>query len=177
MTEHERRTTLVDEATLEQVEALAKELFGGMMNLDEPIKGMNDDDIVAPDFHRMLRDPDNTLATLSEEDKVVGFALATPIGKMNPRRVAESADTAYVYIGGIVPDRQGEGLIRHVSKDIAGKLRDQGYTFAEADCVHSGGYAAKVHKALGGAIVKWEDHPGWPETGPERFFKIDLRQT
>ena len=144
------------------------------MDLDKPILGMTDDDIAAPNVHEMIRDPDTTIAILSEDGKVIGFSMAIPIGKMNPKREEESGDTAYIYFTGIEPGQQGQGLVGTLMEDMTDRLKAKGYGFMERDCVLTQGYADSVEKAYHDAIVEQYDHTRWQEVGPERFFRIDL---
>lgn len=167
----------LDSSTLDQVEALTRQLFGDSMDLDKPILGITDDDIVAANIHEMLRDPATTVATLTEGESVIGFSVAIPIGAMDPKREAESSSTAYIYFTGIEPSRQGQGLVGVLMQDMADRLRAKGFAFMERDCVLTQGYADSVEKAYQGAIVEKYDHTRWPAVGPERFFRIDLSIT
>lgn len=170
---------LPEDIVLEQAEALARQLFGSDMDLDQPILGWTNEDIVAPNVHEMLRDPRNTLATLVEDSGLIGFSIAVPIGVMDATREAESEETAYIYFTGIQPHRQGEGLVKSLIEDLQRKLVARGYRFMERDCQVTNGYADKVQKAydaIPGAIVgKPYNHARFgPEVGEERFFRIDL---
>lgn len=163
-----------DSQRFDQIEILARQVFGEGMDLDEPILGMTDDIIVAENIHEMIHNPANTLGTLVEDENVIGFSLAIPIGVMDPAREAESAETAYIYFTGVDPKRQGEGLVGEVMKNLVEQLRTKGYSFAERDCLLAGGYADNVEKTYKDSIVEKYNHTRWPEIGPERFFRIDL---
>lgn len=160
------------ERELMQVERLARDVFGADMDLDGPILGFTDDDVVAPDLKSLLRSPTTTLASHTENGEVIGFSLAVPIGEFNPGRAAESDETAYIYFTGIEPSRQGEGVVGSVMDDMLGKLTEKGYGFVERDCVIENGYADKVEQQYQGAIVEQYDHTRFPEFGPERFFRM-----
>ena len=156
----------------QEIEALASQVFPE--DITEPIMGMTDKDIVAPNIYEMVNNPENTLATLLEDNKVVGFSLAVPIGKMDTTRTAESAETAYIYFSGIELSRQGKGLVKTLLDTMMRKLVDRGYSFAERHSVLTQDYADNVEKTYAGAVVEKRDGVWWPEVGPERFFRIDL---
>ncbi len=167
------------EMNLDQLEALVKRLFK-WADSDQPILGMTDNDIVAPNIREMLKDPRNTVATLSEKGEIIGFSLAIPIGVMDPARADESRDTAYIYFTGITPEWRRKGKVGEVMEKMVRLLRAKGYSFIERDCVLTQekpgieSYADKVERAYRGAIIDQKDHERWPEVGPERFFRIEL---
>ena len=163
-----------EEDSSRQVEALAMKLFEDVLGPQGQVLGLKDEDIVAPDLAGLIRDPENVVATVSDGEKVTGFSVAVPIGKFNPERASESADTAYVYLTGIEPNKQGQGEVGPLMKNLTDELKRQGYSFLERDCVLTQGYADKVGKAYEGAIIEQHDHTRWPEVGPERFSRIDL---
>jgi ribosomal protein S18 acetylase RimI-like enzyme len=161
-------------ADTEKVEALVRQLFGHVMDLDAPLPGEKDSDVVATNLHEMVSDPTTIVAELIEDGELAGFSLAVPIGKMDAARVNESNETAYIYFTGVRPELQGMGLVGKVMEDMHGKLQAHGYHFMERDCLIADGYADNVEKAYGDAIVQKNDHTKWPEIGPERNFRIDL---
>lgn len=175
MTSGEELLPPIGEETLSEIESLARQLFeNDDVDLDTPILGETNNDIVAPNIHEMLRDPNNILATLSEDDRLVGFSIAVPMGIMDPTREEESSETAYIYFTGIDPNRQREKLVGKLMEDMHAKLRARGFSFIERDCVLAQGYADSVERAYQGAIVRKYNHAKWKEVGPQRFFRIDL---
>jgi ribosomal protein S18 acetylase RimI-like enzyme len=145
-------------------------------NPDDPVLGATSDVVIAPNLAALLVDSEVTLASQETEGQLAGFSLAMPISRMYPARSAEVHETAYIYYTAIAPDRQGQGLVEPLMRTMVEKLRTRGYSFIERDCRLENGYADKVQAAYAGAIIASHDHETWPEAGPERFFRIDLRR-
>ena len=140
----------------------------------EPVLGQTDDVVMAENLEQLIRQPDTIITTLNEDEQMVGFTLAVPIGVMDPTRAAESNDTAYIYYTAIEPERIGEGKVEPLMAATVERLRDDGYSFLERDSQISNGYADKIQKTYQDAIVSSRDHLDFPEFGPLRFFRIDL---
>ena len=159
---------------LGQVEDLIRRVFGEEMDLDEPILGMAETDIIAANIHELIHDSSTTIATLEVDGKVVGASLAVPFEKMKIVSDEEAKDTAYIYFTGVEPDRQGEGLVEAVNDSMIEELKARDYKFVARDSVLTQNYADKVEKAYDDAIVERYYHERWPEIGKQRFLKIEL---
>jgi ribosomal protein S18 acetylase RimI-like enzyme len=157
-----------------QLEQVVQAING--MDINKPVLGVTDDIVVAPSFRDMVLDPNHTIVVLREQGTIVGFSLAIPIGEMDPSRTGESVDTAYIYYTAIEPTHQGQGYVGQIMDQLIASLRQKGYRYIERDAVIANGYADKIEKRYGDAIVTQYDHNHFPEFGPERFFRIDLEK-
>ncbi|MGC1177329.1 MAG: GNAT family N-acetyltransferase [Candidatus Saccharimonadales bacterium] len=162
---------LADEA-IAQIETLVAEAFG--MKPEEPILGITNDVVIAPNLRALLERPSTILSTQEDDNKIIGFNLAIPIGDMNPARATESTETAYIYFTAVDPSRQGEGLVRLLNEDILKRIAESGYSHAEIDTLIANDYAEIFGKNYQSAIIETYDHERWPEIGKERFFRLDL---
>lgn len=158
---------------LDQVEGLARRVFGDE-EVDSPMLGMTEQDVLAANIHELIHDPENTIVTLEEEGQTIGFSVAVPYEKMRIEGPEKTKDTAYIYYSGIDPNRQNQGLVKKLNDDMLNMLSTKGYKFATRDSVMDQDYAEKVEKAYDKAIVERYDHERWPDVGPQRFFRIDL---
>ncbi|HSW36747.1 MAG TPA: GNAT family N-acetyltransferase [Candidatus Saccharimonadales bacterium] len=160
---------------LDSVEALAREAFPEMPP-EKPILGeiIDGKDVeIAPNLRALLERPTTILATLVNNDTLLGFSMAIPIGEMDPRRADESSDTAYVYFTTIDKEHQGQGLVGQLQRDMEQLLRDQGYKFLEEDVMVGNGYAASVVKHYGESIVHSYGHDKF-KLGQQLAVRIDL---
>jgi len=148
------------------------ESFEGVF--DGPIVGADEGIVVADSFEDAIRSPANTVATVERDGEIAGFSLAVPIEAFDPERAAEAGSTAYAYVSAIDPEFQNQGLIAPLSMELAHQLHDDGYTHVETEVVHKDGYADNVAKAYEGAIERQEDQEGYPEVGPQTFFRINI---
>ncbi len=163
--QHERNT---------QIEHLVVDVFGDEPK--DPILGITDTVVIAPNLQALLERPSTIIVTIPDENgKLAGFNMAIPIGDMNPERAEESSETAYIYYTIVRPDLQGKGLIKTLTDATFKVLVAKGYHYVEEDTARENGYADKIERALPhDAILEARDHSGFPETGPQRFFRIDL---
>lgn len=141
-----------------------------------PVLGATDDIEIAPNLAALLANPEVTVAELEKDGQLAGFSLAMPIGTMDPARQAEATETAYIYYTALDPAEQGQGHVGPLMKIMEEKLRAQGYSYVEEDCMTANGYADSVQKNYADAIVESRDHIDFPEIGSQRFFRIDLRE-
>jgi hypothetical protein len=165
---------ILGDNTVDQAAHLIAETFG--FGLNEVILGETDDDIVASNIYDLLNSPTTVLDVIIEDAEVIGASVAIPIGQMDPSRTAESNETAYIYFTAIAKNRQGERLVGGLMEKQFIRLYEMGYRYAEEDCVTENGYADKVQKNAGEAIVETYDHNNYPDIGPQRFFRIDLEK-
>jgi GNAT superfamily N-acetyltransferase len=145
-------------------------------NTDDPILGSTDEDVLADNFEQLLKDPDATVITIEDESgKHRAFTLALPIGRFDTTRRSES-DTAYIYITCVDPAVQHQGLAGSLMRGLHGALLSKGFRYIERDIMldTGTGFADKVAKNYGDAIVESKQHAKWPELGKQRFFRIDL---
>lgn len=144
---------------------------------EEPLLGEKDEDTAYTNLEEAFLSPDSTVAILQEtgNNGVIGYTLAMPIGRMDPNRKSESDETAYIYHTVLLKEERGKGLVGRLSDALFMELARQEYLFAERDSMIDNGYADKIQKHYKGSIIESYDHEKWPDIGPERHFRIDIR--
>ena len=155
--------------------AVCTEVFGE--DPLDPISGVEDDVIIAGSMRELFEDPESVIVPVEFDGELAGFTLALPIGRMDPSRTSESADTAYIYYTAIKPEFQGKKLVAPLIDRLLVELGKKGFSFVERDSMVDNGYADKVERAHKGNIVNSYDHEKYPEIGRQRFFRISLGKT
>jgi len=154
-----------------QIEDLTAQMF---YNPSEPILGVKDEVVIAPNLRALMERSSTIVTTLEDEDGLLeAFSMTIPLGEMDPRRAIET-DTAYVYYIAVQPNLQGEGRVASLMKAMESQLKDQGYGYFELDANISNGFADKLEKAYGEAVVSKRNHAGYEGTGPQRALRVDL---
>lgn len=171
MTQAETNTHSPPPVDVEQIEAINDTVFG---DTADPVTGITDEVAIAPNLRGLLERPDALVVALEEDGRVDGFSVIIPIGVMDPSRVEESSDTAYVYVTAIKPEEQGKSRVGTLMETVHQQLLQRGYSYLERDANIANGYADSIDKFYGEAVVNRRDHEGYPGTGAERNFRIDL---
>lgn len=108
--------------------------------------------------------------------KVMGFTLAFPYIRFNPRWIEpEGETTAYIYGTALRPKFQGHGLVEDLIDPLFRDMQAEGYTLAARDSVVKNGYAATVKKRFSGRgiILDSYTHKKYGEDR-QQFFLIDI---
>lgn len=142
-----------------------------------PVLGRTDDNILAPDFTGFLQNPSSIMAEIRSDNKLIGFSVAIPMTIFDVERNSESdPETAYLYATVIDKPFQNQGLVGILTDSLLIELRKRGFRYVERDCKEADGYAGKVEKHFtkSGSIVHSHSWEGYPESGPEMNFLIDI---
>lgn len=145
-------------------------------NTDDPVYGETNNDIVADNFEQFLNDPAATVITIDDESgKHVAFTLAMPVGRFDPTRQNDT-ETAYIYITCVEPALQHQGIAGKLMDKLHTTLLGKGFRYIERDVMldTGTGFADKIAKSYGDAIIESWQHAKWAELGKQRFFRIDL---
>lgn len=126
-------------------------------------------------FVDALSDPRSTAILLKKNGVVVGATLAVPIGKIEPSRQAESAETAYILKTFILPKHQDKGYLAHMMATLEQQLRAKGFRYVERHAMIDNGYAAKILAHYGDQVLVHQVENS-PRHGPQMFFRINLEQ-
>ena len=117
----------------------------------------------------------NTVVVLLKEketDKIIGFMYARPIEEVEPERIAEKGETAYLWDIVIKEEYRGRHLAGSLTAALEDELRKRNYVYMELDARTANNYAANVAKVYKDRIIKSEPHDSiW---GPQVFFRIKL---
>jgi GNAT superfamily N-acetyltransferase len=137
--------------------------------------GVTEDVLIAPSLSDLLRSEGTVVSVLVGPDgKLIGYSCAIPIERMDPSRGDEAGVTAYVYFTVVVPEHRGRGYASQINVALDDFLRREGYRFVELDARIGNGYAEKIQRAYGAAIVSHDEHEDYPEFGRQVHFRIDL---
>lgn len=139
----------------------------------KPVLGVGDN-VMAPNAAALLAKPGTVIGTASKDGRLVALSVAVPKREFDPSN--PDPETAYVFYAAVEPALQGGGLIAIAARSMESQLKELGYVFLEQDCVKENGYADTISRAYADVIVKQYDHMNYPEIGPQRFFRIDLRR-
>ncbi|PIR85369.1 hypothetical protein COU15_00900 [Candidatus Kaiserbacteria bacterium CG10_big_fil_rev_8_21_14_0_10_45_20] len=98
---------------------------------------------------KVLKEKQTVLAVLTdaETQKIVGYALTTTTNKPH---------AAHYIANAIIPEFQGQRLVKALSEKVEEELRNKGFLFVTRDTRTSDGYADKVRKAYGKRVLKEE---------------------
>ncbi len=156
-----------------EMESLLDRAFPDDDFITKPVLGIDDDIIVAPSLAALFASPSTVIGTAEKDGKLVAMSIAIPKSQYDPSN--PDPETAYIYYTVVEPALQGCGLVAIAARSLEAQLRALGYIYLEQDCVKENGYADTISRAYAGAIVDQYDHLKFPENGPQRFFRIDLR--
>jgi len=140
----------------------------------KPVLGVDDHTIMAPNAAALLARPSTIIGTGNMNGQLVAMSVAIPKSVFDPSN--PEPDTVYIYYTVVEPSLQGRGLVALASRSLESKLKALGYSYVEQDCVKENGYADTVSRVYADAIVVQYDHTKYPEIGPQRFLRIDLRR-
>jgi len=166
---------IINSTRIPEIKQLAQLAFG-FWNPNQPILGITNDIVIAPNLASLLGQESAITASLETDDQVVAFSVATPIGKFDPHKNGVT-DTAYIYATAVHPERQGQGLVGELMQGLHAALLQRSYRYIERDATLRNGYADKILKVYGDSIVDMsQPRTRFPEVGPARWFWIDLQK-
>ena len=122
----------------------------------------------------MFVDPKNTVILLRSSQKIIGYAVAKPIGEIDRNRTEENAETAYVSITALHPNFQRQRLVHPLLDALDEELQRRGYRYVERAARIAFGYARTLEEKYRDFIVntKTEKHPYLKE--PMLYMRIRL---
>lgn len=151
------------------------ELFKEDFLPDEPLLGETDKDVIFNNVKKGLMSNQSTVAVLADEiQEPIGISFAIPIGLMDPKRQAESTETAYVYYTVVDKKLRGQGLSQKLVDKLFDTLTQQGFSYVERDSKIEKGFADYVQERYKSQTITSYDHAKWPQMGNQRHFRIRL---
>lgn len=159
----------------DQINSLAQGNF--RLKKDDPLLGERDDVMVYKNIQEAFCDPASTVMILQDEgneNNVIGYTLAMPIDRMDPERVSEGKETAYIYHTVISEHYRGQKMVGRLTDPLFVELHKQGFLYVERDSRIPNGYADSVERNYKGSILRSYDHDRFG-LGQERFFRIDIQ--
>lgn len=132
-------------------------------------------------FCWLMKKPDSTTALLFDREKLIGYSLAASFEYLpedSSVRIEEEnrSRTAYIYNTVIDEKYRGQKLVGKLSDRLILGLKERGFSRVARDCRIEGGYADNVERSCGDSIIEKNNNAGTPESGPQRFFLIDIKR-
>jgi ribosomal protein S18 acetylase RimI-like enzyme len=172
------RNTMKPDDIAQNIAALHTENFGmphGIVSdklFNEPFKKTAYENILY-----LLQEDQTCLELIQDGEKIVGYCLALPIGRIDSKRASERNETAYIMNTEMDRVYQGHRIVEDVMDVMETELRKRGYKYIERDAITANGYAEKIKRHYGERIIS-ENGPHQSKIGAQTreqmFFRIKL---